>query len=137
MMIDDQRILVQADGSVVDLSYADPAYIFIVINGTDQDLKSGFRITLRCGNMRNDGLKQRLHIRTRFIGRIGGYPFSGRSIDEGAVQLIIRRVQIHQKLQNLFLDLCRTCIRTVDLIHTDDDGQIQGKRRTRAVPVVS
>ena len=51
MMIHQEYFLVQRHMAVVNLSDADPAHIFVIIYGTDQDLKSCIRITLRRRNI--------------------------------------------------------------------------------------
>ena len=69
MMIQKRQLLVDGDGAVLHLADADPAYVFIVIDGADQDLGILIRIAFRRGDIFQDRLKQRLHI-LRGVGKI-------------------------------------------------------------------
>ena len=62
MVVDDHHLLVDLNASVVYLAYADPSHIFIVVNGADQNLGAGVRISFRCRNVIDNGFKQGNHV---------------------------------------------------------------------------
>ena len=85
MVIDNYYFLIDADGSVIHLADSDPSYIFIIVDGTDQYLGSGFRITFGSRNILKDCLKKRNHIPAGNIHiQCGGAGFGGGK-NKGAV----------------------------------------------------
>ena len=127
-MVYDNHILVHGDGTAVYFSNADTAYIFVVVDGTDQYLGRCFRITFRSRNIIQNGIEQRSHVFALFVRIQGSVAALCGSIDKRAVQLLISSVQIHQKLQNLVYDFFRSCFRTVDFVDADDYRKIQLQR---------
>ena len=125
MRIDDHGVLVDAKRSVIHLAYADTADVFIVINGGDKHLGVCLCIARRCRNGVNDGLKKIRHIRLGGVQVLGGPAVFSGGIEEGAIQLRVGGVQIHQKLQHFIDDLIRSCLRTVYLIDADDDRKVE------------
>ncbi len=126
VMVHDHTLLVDADGSVVHLAHADASDIFIVVDGADQHLRARFRVSLRCRDIIDDGLKERLHagagaaqIHCRNTGLCG-------CKDKGAVDLLVAGAQIHQQFQDLVDDLGGTRTGAVDLVDADNDRQIKG-----------
>ena len=131
MMVQKHQLLVHGNGSALNLTDTDTAYILIVVDGADKNLCISVRISLRSRNRIKDSLKKRSHILRLIIevtncvaGLCGG-------IQERAVQLFVRCVQIHEKLQNLVDNLLRTCFRTVDLIDADNNMQVQFESFTK------
>ena len=47
-MVDDNHFLVHFESAVVHLAHTDAAYVFVVVNGTDQYLGACFGISGRC-----------------------------------------------------------------------------------------
>ena len=128
MVIDHHRFLVNADRTPVDLAHTDPADVFVVVNGADQDLQRLVGIPLRCRNAFQDGLKQRLHA-VRLIRQAAHRVAAFRgSVDKGAVQLLVAGVKVHQKFKHFIRHLIRPCFRAVDLVHAHDHIQIQFQR---------
>ena len=131
MMVQKHQLLVYGNSSALNLTDTDTAYIFIVVDGADKNLCISVRISLRSRDRIKDSLKKRSHILRLIIevtncvaGLCGG-------IQERAVQLLVRCVQIHEKLQNLVDNLFRTCFRTVDLIDADNNMQVQFESFTK------
>ena len=85
MMVDNNHILIDGDGTVIYLSDTDTSDIFIVIDGADQYLGWSFRVSFRCGNVIKDRFKQRLHIFHLIRDLKCSYTILGRSIHKWAV----------------------------------------------------
>ena len=128
MVVDQQRVLVHLDGAPVDLADTDAPHIFIVIDGGDQHLQGAFRLTLRSRDVVHDGLKERGHVGRLIADLLDRIAFLGGCEDKRAVQLLVGGIQIHQKFQGFINDLVRTRAGAVDLIDTDDKGQVQSQR---------
>ena len=128
MMIDQQGILVDPDAAAVDLADADPADIFVVIDGGDQHLERSFRITLRCRDIVEDRLEERGHVRRLITDLLHGVAFLRGCEDKGAVQLLVGSIQVHQQFQRLIHNLIRASARAVDLVDADDERKVQGQR---------
>ena len=62
-----------------------------------------------------------------FIGIAGTGPLTRGCVEERALQLLVRSVQIHEQLEDLVHDLLGPRLRAVDLVDADDDRQIQRK----------
>ena len=84
-MVYDYCILVYTDGSVIYFTNTDTAYIFIVVDSADENLCIGFRISLRCRDIIQDGIKERFHISAFFSHICFGDTFFGRGEDEWTV----------------------------------------------------
>ena len=127
MVIQKGELLIDGNFTVFYFADTDTAYIFIVVNGADQYLSVCFRITFRCRDIFQNGFKQRSHVFRSIFQIKNCVACFGGCIEERTVKLLIGSLQIHQKFQNFVNDLIRTCFRTVDLVDTDDDMQIQFK----------
>ena len=125
VMVYEDTVLVYFDSTVVHFADADTAHILVVVDGADQNLGSGSLVAFGSGDIVQNGLKQRHHVVGLFVEVQGGKTALCGSVDEGAVELLIGSVEIHQKLQNLVHNLIRTGFRTVNLVDTDDNRQIQ------------
>ena len=51
VMVDKNAVLVDTDGSVIYFTNTDTSNVFVVVDGTDQNLSSGSFITLRSRNI--------------------------------------------------------------------------------------
>ena len=127
MVVHNNHILVDRDGSVIHFSDTDTTNVFIVIDGADQHLCTCIRITFRSWNVIQDGLKQRNHIFWLIIDIVSCITVSCGSEEERAVKLIVRCTQIDEKFKDFINDFIRTCFRTVDLIDTYDNREFQCK----------
>ena len=58
VFIDYDHILVYTDGSVINFTDSDTSYVFVIIDGADQYLCAGFRITFWCRNIVQNRLEQ-------------------------------------------------------------------------------
>ena len=124
-MVHQNHILIHTNRTIINLTNTDTANIFVIINGTDQNLKRCILISLRSRNVIDNSLKQRSHIPV-FIAQFQNCITSlGRCIDKWAVQLLVRSVQINEQLQNLINNFFRASFRTVNLIDTYDNRKIQ------------
>ena len=84
-MVYDDHFLVHLDGTVVHFSHTDTAHVFIIIDGTDQDLRTCIRVSLGRRNVLDNGVKERRHI-TALNGELCACRTGlGGSVDEGAV----------------------------------------------------
>ena len=121
MVVHNRDFLVHANRTVVHLAHADATHILVVVDCADQNLGRCLRISLRCRDVVDDGFKQRLHIRIVAVHRSSCPAAARRRKDKRALELLIRRVEIHEELQHLVHNLVRTRLRAVTLVHTDDD----------------
>ena len=67
MMIYNNTVLIYLYKTIVNLTNTNTTYIFIIIDGADQNLSRCLWITFRCRNMLNNGFKQWNHILSRII----------------------------------------------------------------------
>ena len=125
MSVYDDHVLTGADCAVIYFADTDAAYIFIIVNGTDQNLSVGIRISFRRRDVIQDGLKKRHHILGTVLQLQHGIACLCGRIDKGAVQLLIRSVQIDEQFQHFIDDFGRAGLRTVDLVDADDDRELQ------------
>jgi hypothetical protein len=121
-------LLVHLKSSVVHTSDANPAYELIVVNGAYEYLGLCVRISLRRRDMVYNGFKQGTHVLFRVLNLVFCKSGPGRCIDKGAVQLLIRGIQVHHQLQRLVNDIRRPGLGPVNLVDAHDDGQIQIQR---------
>ena len=119
VVVDDIGLLIQLQGTVIDLTDADTADELVIIDGGYQHLGIRLRITLRCRDIIEDGLEERLHGSGLIIEASLREALLRGCIQERAVELLVGSIEIHHKLENLVLDLGRTCLRLIDLV--DDD----------------
>ncbi len=124
-MVHDNAVLTDTDFAIGDLADTDAAYKFIVVDGGDQHLGAGVRIALRGGNGIDDGVEEGLHRHARGAEVERGNSGFGRGKDKRAVELLVARAEIHQKLEHFIDDLRRTRTGAVNLIDTDNDRQIE------------
>ena len=75
--------------------------------------------------MLEDRLKERRHVLRLVREFADSVARFCRGEYEGAVQLLVRGVQIHQKLEGLVDDFIRTRFRTVDFIDAYDDREVE------------
>ena len=123
MVIDQRNFLVHANRTVVHLTHADAANILVVVDRADQNLGRRFRIALRCRNVVDDGLKQRLHIRIVAVQRILCPTAACGSKDKRTLELLLARIEIHEELKHLIHNLVRARLCAVALVHADHDIQ--------------
>ena len=128
VMVHQHHFLVHGNFTVVHFSNTDASHIFVIINGADQHLSTGVRITFRSGNVFQDGFKKRFHAFRCIIQIQHRMPGFGRGIQERTVQLFIGSIQIHQKFQHLIHHLGGTCLRAVDFVQTYNHMKIKFQR---------
>ena len=125
MMVQKSKLLVDSNLTVFYFTDTDTSDIFVVVDGADQYLCVSVRITFRCRDIFQNGLKQRSHV-FRCICKVKNcMACFCRCIQERAVKLLIRGFQIHEKFQNFINNFFRTCFRTVDFVDADDDVKVK------------
>ena len=121
-------VLVDFQGTVFHLADADAAHILVVVDGGDQHLGIGVRIAGGSRDVVDDGLKQRRHVFSLVRQIPHREALLGGGVDEGAVQLLVGGVQIHEKFQHLVHNLLGPCLGPVDLVDADHNRKIQIQR---------
>ncbi len=121
-------LLADRDRAVVDLADADTPDILVVVNRGNENLRPPLRIALRCRNVIDDGLKERREV-LRLIPEVTHAGALTRGcVEERALELLVRGVEVHEELQHLVDDLLRAGLRPVDLVDADDHRKIQVQR---------
>ena len=62
MMVQKSKFLVNSNLTLLNFTNTDTSYIFVVVDGADQNLCVCFRITFRSRDLFQDGFKQRSHV---------------------------------------------------------------------------
>ena len=125
MMVDYHTLLVYPEGPVVNFSDPDTPHVLVIVNGADEHLGIRVRIPFGGRDIVYNRLKQRLHAFRLIFHPLFGKPLPGRGKYKGAVQLFVRSVQIHKKLQPLVYNLVRPGLRAVNLVDAHNRRQIQ------------
>ena len=125
VMVDDHNLLIYSDGAVINLSHADASHIFIVVDGADQNLSPGLRVSLGSRNIVEDGLKQGNHVLSRPVHVKGCGSRPGGGEHEGTVKLLLAGIQLDEEFENLVDHLGGACLRAVDLVDAHDNGKLQ------------
>ena len=128
MIVCNYNIVILLQHAAVDAADADTTDIIVVVNGGDQHLQRRRFISLRGGDVFQDGVEKRSEIRARFIRRIGGGAGAPGAPQHGAVELLIGCVQLQQQLQNLISNLVKACVGLIDFVYDDDHGVVQLQR---------
>ena len=124
MVVYNDHFLIDPDAAVVHLTHADAAHVFVIVDGADQNLGACVGISLRRGNVINNGVKERGHVFSLDGKLCGGRAGFCRGIDEGTVKLFVVGVQIHKKLQHFIHNLNGPCFGPVAFVDADDYGKI-------------
>ena len=125
VVVHDHHFLVHAELSVIDLADADAADVFVIVDGGNEKLQRGVRITFGCWDRFEDGIEERPHV-DALVAQILHRPAVARGReDEGAVQLLLGSIQFQQQVQDLIHHFFGTGFRTVDLVDADDHVQVQ------------
>ena len=125
MFIDYDHILVYTDGSVINFTDSDTSYVFVVIDGADQYLCAGFRITFWCRNIVQNRFEQWNHVVRAVIQLQDCVTIFSGSVYEWAFKLLLVSIQINKEFQYFIDDFLRSCFRTVDFIDAHDNRQFQ------------
>ena len=128
VVVHDVGLLIQLQGTVIDLTDTDTSDELVVINSRHQHLRIRIRIALRCRDIIEDGLEQWLHGGGIIIEASLRKALLRGCIQERAVELLVGSIEIHHQLENLILDLGRTCLRLIDLVDHDHNRKtkVQG-----------
>ncbi len=125
MMVHNHTFLIYFEGSVIHFADTDSSHILIIINGADQNLGLSLRISFRSRNIFKNRLKKRGHVLFRIIDILFGKSGSCGCVNERALQLFIRCIQIHKQFQNLIHHIIRSGFRAVYFIDADYNRKIQ------------
>ena len=126
--IQNDNLVIDAQYAVFNLTDADTAQIFAVVNRRNQSLCRRIHIPLGCRNVVDDCFKQRLHIPFSCISILGRIAASCRCEYKGRIQLVFVCIQLHEQLQNLIHNLIRACFGSIHLIYADNNRVIQLQR---------
>ena len=134
MIIANGNLLILSQAAPLNAANGDAAHKLVIVDGADQHLERFIRIGLRSRNIFENCLKQGRQIRTHGVGGIGRRAVAAGAKQHGAVQLLRRGIQVHEKLQHLVDDLVNALVRTVDLVdhHDDPVAQLQRLRENEA-----
>ncbi len=127
-MVDDDHFLIDLYRAVIHFADADTSHVFVIVDGADEDLGARVGIALGCGNVLDDGVKERCHVFSLDRKLRGGSAGLCGGVDEGAVKLFVVGIQIHEKLQHFVHYLDRPCFGTIAFIDAYNHGQIEFQR---------
>ena len=120
MIVADGDLLVHLDGAALHPANGNTTHVLVVVNGGNQHLQGGIGVTLRGVDILDDGLKQGLEIRAHFIGAVGSGALAAGAEDGGAVELLVRCIQVQQQLQHFVHYLVHPGIGLIHLVHRHD-----------------
>ena len=116
------------DASALDASDTDAADIFVIFNIADQELQRLVHLALGSGDLADDRVKQRLHIRTRLMGIERRKAVAGGSVNNRELQLVVIGAQLDKQIKHLVDDLLGSSAVAVDLVD-DDEGLFSQAQR--------
>ena len=125
MMVYNHDLLAFGDDAVIHFAYTDTPHIFVIIDSAHKQLRPCVRIPFGSRNIIQDSIEKRLHILILYREVQSGASCLGGSEHKRTVQLFVIGIQIHEKLQNLIHNSDGPCLRTVNLIHTHNNGKLQ------------
>ena len=121
MVVADRDLLILTDRAALNSADADPADIFVIVDGGDEHLQRLLGITLRRGDIVDDGIKERIEIHTRLVGAVARDALSCGAEKRGGLKLLVGRIEVEQQLQDLLHDLFNARVQTVDLVDDNND----------------
>ena len=121
MVVAHRDLLILLQNAPLNAANGDAPHKLVVVDRTDQHLERLIQISLRRGDIVQNGVEQRLQIRAHHVGGIAGRAVAGGAEQHGTVQLLIGGVQIQQQLQHLVDDLVDPLVGAVDLVDDHDD----------------
>ena len=80
---------------------ADAAHIVVVIDVGEQHLGGALQVPLGAGDLVDDHLKQRRHVRAGGVGVQGGVAVPGGGVAHGELQLVVVGAQLDEQVQHL------------------------------------
>ena len=128
MIVAHRDLLILLQHAPLDTADGDTAHEIVIIDGRHQHLEGLVKISLRRGDIVQNGVEQRLQVCAHGIGRVAGGAVAGGAEQHGAVQLVVGGVQLQQQLQHLVDDLVNALVGTVDLVDDHDDTVAQLQR---------
>ena len=94
VMVDDDNLLIDGNLAIIHFADADSADVFVVINGTDQQLQTSIRVALVSRDVVQDRVEQRLHILI-LNGQVRRRTAVFRGcVNKGAIQLLVSSIQL-------------------------------------------
>ena len=121
MVIAHGDLLVLLQAAPFNAASGDAAHELVVVDGTHQHLEGLVHVGLRGGDILQNSLEEGRQVGAHGIGGIRGRAVAAGAEQHGAVQLLRRGVQVHEKLQHLVDDLVNPLVGAVDLVHHHND----------------
>ena len=122
------RHAVELERAAGDAADTDTADELVVVDGGDEHLRRGIRITLRSGNVLKDGFKQRTQIAARLVRVEGRRARAGAGVNDRGIELALVRAEVDHQVECLVIDLFAARVRTIHLVDDDDDRQAERQR---------
>ena len=122
------RHAVELERAAGDAANTDTADELVVVDGGDEHLRRGIRITLRSGNVLKDGFKQRTQIAARLVRIESRCARAGAGVNDRGIELALVRAEVDHQVERLVIDLFAARVRTIHLVDDDDDRQAERQR---------
>ena len=120
--------LTDFDFSALDASDAYASDIFIVVDGGDEHLERTLVVALRCGDIFEDCVKETLEVLAALVRNERSGAVTAAAEYHRAVELLVGRVEVHQKFEDFVYDFVDARVWAVDLVDDDDDFVVEFKR---------
>ena len=121
MVIADDYFLVLLQCTPLYTSDCYTSYIIVIVYRRHKHLERRVGISLGCGNVVDDRLKQRLKVRSFYFRRVGRGPVPSRAEKHGRIQLVVGRVEVYHELQHFVDDFRDAPVWPVDLVYNDNN----------------
>ena len=101
------HLLAVLDVAALHTADADAADVIVVIDVGEQDLRRAIQVSLRGGNLLEDHVKQRLHVRAGHVWVGGSIAVAAGGIHNRELELIVVRAELDEQVEHLVDDLQR------------------------------
>ena len=126
---DDVRVLTR--NAALHAPDADATDIIVIINGRNEDLQTALLVHFKGREVIENGIEQRNQVVPFHVGIERRCAVAPRAEHERAFELIVRRVEIHQKFQHFVDDFFHARVGAVDLVDNDNEFQPHFERLLR------
>ena len=128
MVVADGDFFIDMKHTALNASDGDTTDIIVVVDGRNEHLQRTFVVTLGCGNVIENGLKQRLEVFGCFEGRVGSGTCTAGAPDHRRIELFVRCIELQKQFQHFVADFIQTCVGLVDLVDDDDNTVVELQR---------
>ena len=121
--IEHNDFLIGGDAAPADAPDTNLADVGGIIQRTDLQLQRLVAVDFGGGDVFNDGVKQRLHVRAGLRGiqrRVTGQP---RGVDDGEIQLFVGGAEFVEQIKGVVDDPVRACAGAVNFVDHDNRAQ--------------